>query len=320
LPQPALDRLASTCEVLGAEVDDPMPPAELLTRVAGVEVLLPTLSEPVNADVLAAAGPTLRLVANYAVGFHNIDVPACTAAGVFVTNTPGVLTDATADLTWALILAAGRRVGEGDRWLRAGRPWQWAPNMLLGQQITGSVLGIVGFGRIGQAVAARAAGFGMRVIYSSRTSSHASSHTLADPGGGAEQRTLDELLAEADVVSIHPPLNASTRHLIDARALSLMKPTAILVSTAAGGLIDEDALADALQAGTIFAAGLDGYEREPAVNPRLLSLDNVTLLPHLGSATVETRTAMGMLAVANIEAVFAGRRPPALVNAALWPA
>ena len=305
LPQPVLDRLHASYEIVGAEVDDPMPYEVLVSTVAGVDALLPTLSERVDAGVLTAAGPSLRVVANFAVGFHNIDVPACTAAGVIVTNTPGVLTDATADLNFALILAAGRRVAEGERWLRAGRPWEWSPNMLLGQQITGATLGIVGFGRIGQAVAARARGFGMRVLFNTRTPPPAS---VAD-ALGAESRSLDDLLAESDVVSLNPPLTAETRHLIDARALALMKPTAVLVSTGAGGLIDEDALADALEAGTIFAAGLDGYEREPVVNPRLLGLDNVTLLPHIGSATVETRTAMGMLAVSNLEAVLAGRAP-----------
>jgi glyoxylate reductase len=291
-----------------------IPREELLRRVAGRDGLLALLTERIDAELLDAAGPRLRIVANYAVGFDNVDVGECTRRGILVSNTPDVLTETTADLAWALILAAARRVAEGDRFLRSRRRWIWGPLMMLGQDVHGKVLGIVGFGRIGRAVARRAAGFGMRVRYHSRNPAPEE----VERELGAERRTLEELLAEADVVSLHCALTPETHHLIGAEQLRRMKPTAILVNTARGPVVDEAALADALARGEILAAGLDVFEREPEVHPRLLELDNVVLVPHLGSATVETRVAMGMVAADNLLAAFEGRRPPTLVNPEAW--
>ena len=246
-------------------------------------------------------------MANHAVGFDNIDVAACTAAGVLATNTPDVLTETTADTAFALLMAAARRVGEGERFLRARTPWIWGPLMMLGQDVHHKTIGIVGFGRIGQAVARRAKGFGMRVVYSDAVQ-------LPARGRGRDRRRsareLDDLLAEADFVSIHTNLTPETRHLFDAAAFARMKPTAVLVNTSRGPVVDEAALADALEDGEIFAAGLDVFEREPEVDARLLDLENVVVIPHLGSATVDTRDAMG--APRGRQRVRrARRRPPA---------
>jgi glyoxylate reductase len=253
-------------------------------------------------------------VANYAVGFDNLDLEACTRHGVMASNTPGVLTETTADTAWALLMAAARRVPEGDRFLRGKTEWIWGPLMMLGQDIHGKTLGIVGFGRIGQALARRARGFGMRVLF----------HDAYPPPEdvvaelGAESRKLAELLAESDFVSLHVNLTPDTRHLVGREALAAMKPTAVLVNTSRGPVIDEAALAEALQAGEIFAAGLDVFENEPTVHPKLLELDNAVVIPHLGSATVETRDAMGLLAVENLTAALDGRRPPTLLNPEAW--
>ncbi|GGS40610.1 2-hydroxyacid dehydrogenase [Actinokineospora fastidiosa] len=287
-----------------------MPRAELLTRVAGVRGLLTVLTERIDAELLDAAGPDLRIVANHAVGVDNIDIPECTRRGVLVTNTPDVLTEATADLAWALILACVRRVAEGDRFLRAKTPWIWDPRMMLGHDLHGRVLGIVGCGRIGQATARRALGFGMRVVYHN---SRPLPPEVAEPLG-ATWRSFDDLLAESDVVSVHCPLTPDTRHLFGAEAFARMKSSAVLVNTSRGPVVDELALAQALRAGEIFAAGLDVFEREPEVEAELLDLDSVTLLPHLGSATVGTREAMGLLAVQNLAAGLAGSRPRNLLN------
>jgi glyoxylate reductase len=291
------------------EEDRPIPRERLLEEVRGKAGLLPLLTDRVDAEVLDAAGPQLRVVANYAVGYDNVDVEECTRRGVEVTNTPDVLTAATADLTWSLILAASRRIVEGDRWVRAGRPWAWAPDFMLGREVSGKVLGVVGMGRIGQAVASRAGAFDMPVRYTSRTGRPDAERALS-----AELRDLDALLEEADVVTIHCALNEETRHLFGAERFKAMKDTAVLVNTARGPIVDEAALADALEAGEIFAAGLDVYEEEPTVHPKLLELENVVLAPHLGSATVETRRAMGMLAARNLVAALNGERPPTPVN------
>ena len=287
-----------------------IPRAEFLSRAAGVRGLLTVLTERVDAELLDAAGPDLRIVANHAVGVDNIDIPECTRRGVLVTNTPDVLTEATADLAWALILACVRRIAEGDRFLRAGTPWIWDPRMMLGQDLYGRELGIVGCGRIGQATARRALGFGMRVIY------HNSRPLPPEVAGplGATWRSFDDLLAESDVVSVHCPLTPDTRHLFDASAFSRMKPTAVLVNTSRGPVVDEVALAKALRAGEIFAAGLDVFEREPEVEASLLDLESVTIVPHLGSATIGTREAMGLRAVQNLAAGLAGSRPRDVLN------
>ena len=297
--------------------DSEWPPGrdELLHRVAGCDGLMLMLTDRVDDELLDAVGDQLVIMANYAVGFDNIDVRACTARGVLASNTPDVLTETTADLTWALMMAAARRVAEGDRFLRRREPWIWAPEMMLGQDLHHKTLGIVGFGRIGHAMARRARGFGMKVLY----------FDVYRPGPeleeelGAEYRELDDLLRESDLVTLHVNLSDDTRHLIDEERPRAMKPTAVLVNTSRGPVIDEEALADALASGGIFAAGLDVFEREPDVHQRLLDAENAVVIPHLGSATVETRAAMGMLAVDNVLAALEGREPPTLIDRSAWP-
>jgi glyoxylate reductase len=286
--------------------DSEWPPAreELLARAAGCDGLMTMLTDRIDDELLDAAGPQLRVVANYAVGLDNVDLEAATRHGVIVSNTPEVLTGAVAELTMALILTLLRRVAEGDRLIRRGEPWIWGPNLMLGSGLAGRTLGLVGFGRIGKAVARLGEAFGMRVIHSSRS-------------GGLP---LDQVLADADVVSLHVPLTPETHHLIDARALSLMKPTAVLVNTTRGPVVDEAALVEALREGRIAGAALDVYEREPEVTAGLLTLENVVLTPHLGSATTETREAMGMLCVEALRAVLLEHRCPAnAVNPEVWP-
>jgi glyoxylate reductase len=301
-PQPLLD---AGLTVVGYERDESPPRDHLLEAVGGCRAVLPLLTERIDAELLDAAGPQLRVVANLAVGYDNIDLAAAAERGVVITNTPGVLTEATADLAWALLLAAARRVGEAERMVRRGDWSGWSPTQLVGAAVHGGTLGIVGMGAIGTAVARRGRGFGMQILYTNRKR-----RPDAEAEVGATFVPLDELLARSDVVSLNAPATADTFHLVDAVALERMKPTAILVNTARGSLVDEVALADALRAGTVGAAGLDVFEAEPTITPALLELDNVVLLPHLGSATTETRAAMVELACANIVAVLAGQ--PAL--------
>ena len=309
MPEP-LARLRERCDVTVHENEFGIPRDELLKVVGGRDALITMLTERVDAELLAAAGGQLKIVANHAVGFDNIDVAACTSAGVLATNTPDVLTETTADTAFSLLMAAARRVGEGERLLRAGRPWIWGPLMMLGQDVHHKTIGIVGFGRIGQAVARRAKGFGMRVVYADayRLPAEVEAET------GAIRMELNNLLEEADFVSIHTNLTADTRHLFDAEAFKRMKPTAVVVNTSRGPVVDESALADALESKEIFAAGLDVFEREPQVEPRLLDMENVVVIPHLGSATFDTRDAMGNLAVDNVFAALEGTRPPTLLN------
>ena len=282
--------------------DRPLSKPELLAAIAGKVGVLSTLADTIDAEVFDAA-PELKVVANYAVGYNNIDLVVARERGIVVTNTPGVLTDATADLTWALILGACRRLGEGERLMREGRWTGWAPTQLLGADVAGATLGIVGMGRIGRAVARRAAGFGMGVLYTAR-------HPEPEADPAWRMLPLGTLLAESDIVSLHVPLTAETRHLIGARELSSMKPTAYLINTARGPVVDEAALAAALHARTIAGAGLDVYEQEPTVHPALLACENTLLLPHLGSATTATRERMGRIAADNLLAVLEGRTPP----------
>ena len=265
------------------------------TALAGAAGLVTVPTDTVDGDLLDAAGPQLRIVAQHAVGFDNVDLEAATARGVVVTNTPDVLTAATAEFTLTLLLALLRRVVEGDRLVREGAEWSWEPTAMLGAGLAGKTLGLVGHGRIGQEVARLAEAFGMNVVYSSRS-------------GGMP---LEQLLAEADVVSFHVPLTEETRGLIDAAALARMRPGAVLVNTSRGPVVDEDALADALESGRIAGAALDVYEREPEVEPRLRRLPNVVLTPHVASATVEAREAMGMLCVDSLRAVLLEGRVPA---------
>ena len=301
IPSSVLARLESIGEVDQYRKDgvDVMPRHEVVARVAGKQALVSMITDAVDASVIQA-GSELKIIANAAVGYNNIDVAAARERGIIVTNTPGVLTDATADLTWALILGITRRTGEGERLMRRGAWKGWTFDFMLGSEIRGKQLGIVGYGGIGRAVAARGRGFGMRVAYTSRT-------PKSDPD--AEAMPLDRLLATSDVVSLHCPLTPETTHLIDQPALARMKRSAYLINTSRGPVVDEKALAWALRARLIAGAGLDVFEHEPKVEPELLTLENVMIVPHLGSGTVETRTAMADLAVRNVAAVLTGQPP-----------
>jgi glyoxylate reductase len=305
IPEPALELLRGAGDVWLSPHDRPMTTAELHAAVAGADAVVTLLHDRVDDAFLDAAGPSLRVVANVAVGYDNIDVPACGRRGVAATNTPGVLVDATADIAMALILMSTRRLGEAERMVREGGTWSWSMFFMLGAGLQGKTLGIVGLGQIGAATARRARAFGMGIAYAGRRRADAALESEL----GAAMLELDELLATADVVSLHTPLSDVTRHLIDARRLALMKPTAHLVNTSRGPVVDEAALAAALRAGTIAGAGLDVFEREPEIDPGLRGLENVVLIPHLGSATIETRTAMGLLAAQNAVAVLAGKPP-----------
>jgi glyoxylate reductase len=310
-----LARLRERCDVTVDENDFGIPRDDLLKKVAGRDALITMLTEKVDAELLAAAGPQLKIVANHAVGFDNVVLADCTAAGVLATNTPDVLTETTADTAFALLMTAARRVGEGERFLRRREPWIWGPLMMLGQDVHHKTIGIVGFGRIGQAVARRAKGFGMDVIYTDAI-------TLppeVEAETGARRVEMNELLRTADFISIHTNLTPETRHLFGAEQFRAMKPSAVLVNTSRGPVVDEAALAEALAAGELFGAGLDVFEREPEVEARLLHLEQVVVIPHLGSATVDTRNAMGHLAVDNVFAALDGTRPPTLLNPEAFP-
>ena len=289
--------------------DQPMSPGELGQALKDHDALCPTVSDAIGAEVLEQArGGKARVIGNYGVGVNHIDLKAAEALGLVVTNTPGVLTDATAELAMTLLLMAARRAGEGERELRSGDWTGWRPTHNVGTQVTGAVLGLIGFGRIAQAMARMAhRGFGMKILYNSRR--RARPEVEAETGAVFHPE-LDTLLAEADFVSLHCPGGPETFHLIDERRLGLMKPTGFLINTARGPVVDEAALARALKSGRIAGAGLDVYEAEPKVTPELMRLDNVVLLPHLGSATQQSRTAMGMKVADNLDAFFDGRDPP----------
>ncbi len=311
VPAPALALLrAGTVDGVPVVVDawdhdEPMPRAELLARARDCNGIVCLLTERVDEEVLRAAGPLLRVVANVAVGYNNLDVPAIHEHGAVATNTPGVLTDATADIALALILMTTRRLGEGERIIRSGEPWKWAMSFHLGTGIAGKRLGIVGMGAIGQALAQRARACGMTIAYSNGRP------VDPDVASALNARfvSLDELLATSDVVSIHCPYSPATHHLFNADRLARMQPHAFLVNTARGPIVDEAALVDALERRIIAGAGLDVFEHEPSVHPGLVNRNDVVLLPHLGSATVETRTAMAVLAVRNCLAVL-NHQPP----------
>jgi glyoxylate reductase len=309
MPAEVLSLIRQEHQVESYDADPPMDRQQLLRSVADKEGLLCTITDRVDAEVIASA-PALKVIANYGVGFEHLDIEAATRRGIPVTNTPGVLTETTADLAFALILATARRVVAGDQRVREGKFQYWAPLLFLGQEVSGKTLGIIGMGRIGQAVARRAAGFSMRVIYHSRT--------RLEPGEEQELQVswapLATLLREADFVSLHVPLTPPTRHLIGSRELELMKPSAYLINTARGPVVDEAALVAALRQGQIRGAGLDVYEREPELSPGLADLENVVLLPHVGSATVETRTRMAFMAAENLLAGLRGDPPPNCLN------
>jgi glyoxylate reductase len=299
-----VEALADVADVDQVDEESGLSRAELLTRVADKQGLLSLLTYRIDEELLSAA-PKLRVVANHAVGFDNVDLAACRTRGVIVTNTPGVLTEATADLTFGLIIDACRRITEGDRLVRTRGFPSWSASLLLGQRVFGSVLGIVGLGRIGQAVARRARGFGMRVLYTS----HRRAHPDVERALAATFVELDELLAQADVVTLHARLEESTRGLLSRERLGKMKRGAILVNTARGPLVNEHALAELLGSGHLGAAGLDVYEREPQIDELLFDLDNVVLSPHIGSADRDTRDAMARLACEGLRDVLLGREP-----------
>jgi glyoxylate reductase len=302
-PDEGINLLREKCDVTVSPHDKPMPRTELLSAVKGTDAVLTQLVDKVDEEFFRAA-QGVKVVANYAVGVDNIDLTAAKEQGVVVTNTPGVLTLATAELAWTLLFAAARRVPEGDAMTRQGRFQGWGPLLLLGQDVFGKTLGIVGSGRIGTAMALMSKGFGMRVIYRSRKTNETLEKEL-----GAKRVELEELLRESDFISLHTSLAPETKHLIGRAELAQMKPTAVLINTARGPVVDETALVEALREGKIFSAGLDVYEKEPALAGGLADLPNAVLLPHVGSATVDTRKKMAALAAENIIAVLEGRPP-----------
>ncbi len=301
--------LAESCDVESNQTDLILAPDELALRAAGKEGILCCLTDAIDAKLLAAA-PNLKAVANIAVGYNNIDVAACTARGVMVTNTPGVLDDSTADFAWALMMAAARRVAELDATIRAGKWTHWQLKQWMGIDVHGATLGIIGMGRIGQAIARRATGFDMPVLYCNRTQLPA----VVEKRLNARWVSKGELLAQADFVVLQLPYSKETHHLIGAPELATMKPSAILVNTARGGVVDDEALIDALRSGRIRAAGLDVFEGEPRLNPGFLTLDNAVLAPHVASSTDATRARMAMTAAKNLVAALSGAVPPNLLN------
>jgi len=304
IPDAGITRLRERHDVTVFEHDRQITKEELLAAVREVDGLVCLLSDPIDAGVIAAAS-RLRCISTYAVGYNNIDTDAAASRRIAVTNTPGVLTEATADIAFALMIACARRIVESDAWLRNGAFDGWAPKLFLGQDLVGKTLGIIGAGRIGRALAKKAkGGFDMRILYHNRTRSDA-----FETESGALYADLDTLLKESDFISIHVPLTPETRHMIDARALSLMKPSAVFVNTARGPVVDEAALIEALRERRIFAAGFDVYENEPRIPEELISLPNTVLLPHIGSASIETRDRMAVMAADNLIAVLDGREP-----------
>ena len=310
IPEPAITYLRSRCAHFSMNREDRvLERHELHERVAGAHGVLSLLTDRIDAAFFAAAGESLRVVANMAVGYDNIDIEEATRRGVMVTNTPGILTEATAEFAWALLLAAARRIPEADRFTRSGQFKAWAPMLMLGQELSGKTLGIIGAGRIGTAFALRSRGWNMRVLYSSRRD-----NKILDNELSAQRVDFSVVIEEADFLSLHVPLTPETHHLIDREVLQSMKSTAILVNTARGAVIDEAALVEALQRGEIAAAALDVFEEEPVIHPGLLELENVVLAPHCASATETTRTAMAMTAARNLVQALSGETPENLVN------
>ena len=305
IPEVALEKLKKSNEVISWGEETPISRDELLKRVSGANVIVSLLTEKIDEEVLTSAGNDLKAVCNVAVGYNNIDVAACKNKNVLVTNTPGVLTDATADIAMALILMTTRRLSEGERVIRNQDPWAWGMFYMLGSSIQNQTLGIVGMGQIGIATALRAKSFGMKIIYTRRNRLD----EKIEKELSAQYVSLDDLLQQSDIVSLHCPYSTETHHLISDAQLSKMKKTSYLINTARGPIVNEEALANALINKTIAGAGLDVYENEPKVNEKLLKLDNVVLLPHLGSATVETRTAMATTAANNALEILSGNKP-----------
>lgn len=311
IPERALELLADhDVEIYEGEI--PIPRKKLIEKVADADALIPLLADRIDSELMDAA-PRLKVIANYAVGYDNIDIDAATKRGIVVTNTPDVLTDATAELAWALLFAAARRIGEAERYTRAGRFRGWGPMLLLGQGIRGKTLGVVGAGRIGTRFALGSRGFEMKVLYYDQEHNETLEREL-----NAKKVDISYLMHEADFVSIHLPLTRETRHLIDAHQLARMKPTAVLLNTARGPIIDEAALVAALRAGKLAAAGLDVYEREPEISKELMGIQNVVLAPHIGSATQQARGAMVELCAYAVLKVEAGQMPQNIVNREVW--
>lgn len=311
IPQAGIDYLKQYAEVEVYSGDHQISKEELIEKAKGCDGLLCLLTDKIDAEVMDQTG--IKAIANYAVGFDNIDIPAATERKIPVTNTPGVLTDATADLTWALILAVSRRIIEADRFVREGKFKGWGPMLLLGGDFKGKTIGIIGFGRIGQAVARRAKGFGMNIIYYSRTRK-----TEAEEELGAKYVSLEELVKEADYITLHTPYSKETHHLIDEKELSLMKPTAYLINTARGKVVNEPKLIEFLKEKRIAGAAFDVFYDEPKVNPELIKLDNVVLAPHIGSASIESRTKMALIAAENLIQALKGEKPKNIVNPEIY--
>ncbi|MBN2971627.1 D-glycerate dehydrogenase [Roseomonas aeriglobus] len=307
LPDAVLSRLSALFDAELNLTDAPMDRVSLAAAMADCDVLVPTVTDAIDADLIAAAGPRLKLIANYGAGVNHIDLKAARARRILVTNTPGVLTEDTADMTMALILSVPRRLAEGEKLVRSGAWSGWSPGGMLGHRIGGKALAIVGMGRIGQAVARRARAFGLTIHYHNR---HRLPKVVEAELQAEWHPNLDEMLAMADIVTLHTPRNPDSENLIDAHRIALMKPAAYLINTSRGGILDEDALVDALEGGRLAGAGLDVWKHEPAIDPRLLALPNVVMLPHMGSATYEGRLAMGERVIANIKAWSDGHRPP----------
>lgn len=307
LPEPVEREMSALFDVRLNEHDRPMDAATLIAAVSEAEILVPTVGDRVNRDIINAAGPQLKLIANFGVGFNHIDVAAAAERGVAVSNTPGVLTDATADIAMTLLLAVTRRALEGAKVIETGRFPGWCPTWMMGVGLRGRKLGIVGMGRIGEAVARRSRAFGLEIHYSNRTRVPRS---VEQDLAATYWPELDAMLPEMDIVSINCPYNPDTWHLFSAERLGRMKPSAYLINTARGEIVDETALADALASGRLAGAGLDVFEREPKIEPKLLALGNAVLLPHLGSSTIEARTGMGNKVIANIRAFIAGEPLP----------
>jgi glyoxylate reductase len=313
-PGGAYDKLASMTDASCSGTDHPITAEQLAEAIRDADGVVSIIADRFNDEVFRA-NPRLKVVANVAVGYDNIDVAAATEHAVLVVNTPGVLDDTTADLAFALLLAAARRIVEADRYVRAGKWSRFTFDLLLGTDLGGKTLGIIGMGRIGRAMARRAVAFGMKVIYAQRNRLDSAVEQLY----GARQVPMDELLRNSDFISVHCPLTKDTRHLLGKKQFALMKPSCILVNTARGAIIDEAAMVAALRAGRIRAAGLDVFENEPIVSPELLEMDNVVLAPHIGSASTETRSAMADLAITGLLQAFNGLLPPNAVNPEVWP-
>ena len=307
LPDPVETRMRELFDTELNLDDVPLDREALIKAVQRADAIVPTITDHIDADLIAAAGEKLKLIANFGAGVDHIDVAAANERGIAVTNTPGVLTEDTADLTMALIMAVSRRIVEGANVVQAGEFTGWTPTWMMGRRVNGKRLGIIGMGRIGQAVARRAKAFGMQIHYHNRKPV---SHVIAEELEATYWESLDQMLARMDIISVNCPHTPATYHLLSARRLKLLQPHAVVVNTARGGIIDEGALADLLAAGAVAGAGLDVFEFEPAINPKLLTQPNAVLLPHLGSATVEARIDMGEKVIINLKTWMDGHRPP----------